>query len=106
MGATTHRDIVHSEESFRIRGKICLLDEPRGTTRLSLPLRGEAKENVRGRTFNNLNFDLSALCGLYPILPLIPHAVVVSLPATGVKGASPLQLFLFEFFFLRRKKNG
>ena len=38
--------------------------------------------------------------------PLIPHAVVVSLPAAGVKGASPLQLFLFEFFFLRRKKNG
>ena len=27
--------------------------------------RGEAKEDVRGRMFNNLNFDLSALCGLY-----------------------------------------
>ena len=38
--------------------------------------------------------------------PPIPHAVVVSLPTAGVKGASPLQLFLFEFFFLRRKKNG
>ncbi|MBS7276543.1 MAG: hypothetical protein KIG76_08600, partial [Eubacteriales bacterium] len=38
--------------------------------------------------------------------PLLPHAVVVSLLTAGVKGASPLQLFLFEFFFLRRKKNG
>ena len=31
-GATTHRDIVHSRESFRIRGKTCLLGEPHGTT--------------------------------------------------------------------------
>ena len=68
--------------------------------------RGEAKDSVRGRMFNSPRFDLSALCGLYPILPLIPHAVVVALPSAGVKGASPLQLFLFEFFFLRRKKNG
>ena len=56
--------------------------------------------------FNSPRFDLSALCDLYPILPLIPHAVVVSLPSAGVKGVSPLQLFLFKFFFLRRKKNG
>ena len=34
-----------------------------GTTR-HLPLGGEGY-SVRGRTFNNLHFDLSALCGLY-----------------------------------------
>ena len=28
-------------------------------------LKGEAKEDVRGRTFNSPRFDLSALCGLY-----------------------------------------
>ena len=26
---------------------------------------GEAKEDIRGRTFNSPRFDLSALCGLY-----------------------------------------
>ena len=37
--------------------------------RLWLPLGGEAKVDVRGRTFNNLNSDLSALCGLYRSFP-------------------------------------
>ena len=40
-GETNNRDVVHSGESFRIRGKTCLLGEPRGTTRLSLPLEGK-----------------------------------------------------------------
>ena len=38
---------------------------PHHRLRAELPLGGEAKEDVRGRMFNNLNFDLSALCGLY-----------------------------------------
>ena len=67
--------------------------------------RGEAKEDIRGRTFNSPRFDLSALCGLYPILPLIPHAVVVSLPTAGVKGASPLQLFLSPVFLSPEKEK-
>ena len=55
--------------------------------------------------FNNLNSDLSALCDLYHILQLIPHAVVVSLPAAGVKGASPLQLFLSPVFLSPEKEK-
>ena len=43
-GETTDRENVHSGESFRIRGKTCLLGEPRGTTRLSLPLEGKVPE--------------------------------------------------------------
>ena len=30
VGETNNRDIVHSGESFRVRGKTCLLGEPRG----------------------------------------------------------------------------
>ena len=63
-GELNNRDVVHSGKSFGIRGKTCLFGEPRGTIPLWLPLRGEGY-SVRGRTFNNLNFDLSALCGLY-----------------------------------------
>ena len=44
-GAVTDRDIVHSGESFGIRGKTCLLGEPLGTIPLWLPLIGEAKES-------------------------------------------------------------
>ena len=39
-GATADRDFVHSGESFGIRGKICFLGDPRGTTlTLASPLR-------------------------------------------------------------------
>ena len=62
-GETTDRDVVHSGESFCIQGKTCLLGEPRGTTRLSLPLGGEGY-SVRGRVFNSPRFDLFAVCGL------------------------------------------
>ena len=37
--------------------------------------------------------------------PLIPHAVVVSLPSAGVKGVSPLQLFLFQVFLSVEKEK-
>ena len=55
-GETTDRENVHSGESFCIRGKTCFLGEPRGTTRLSLPLGGEGY-SVRGRTFNSPRSD-------------------------------------------------
>ena len=55
-GETNNRDVVHSGESFCIRGEICFLGEPRGTTRLSLPLKGEGY-SVRGRTFNSPRSD-------------------------------------------------
>ena len=60
--------------------------------RAELPLKGEGY-SVRGRVFNSPRFDLSALCDLYPILPLIPHAVVVSPPSAWVKGVSLAALF-------------
>ena len=37
--------------------------------------------------------------------PLLPHTVVVSLPSAGVKGASPLQLFLFSVFLSPEKEK-
>ena len=48
LGETNNRDVVHSGESFGIRGKTCLLGEPRGTTRLSLPLEGKVAANAAG----------------------------------------------------------
>ena len=67
---------------------------------------GEAKEDVRGRVFNSPRFDLSALCGLYPILPLIPHAVVVSPPYSGGQGGIPLAaLSFFSFSFSGERKT-
>ena len=52
-GETNNRDVVHSGESFRIRGKTCLLGEPRGTIpTLASPLRaakqGRGNESVSG----------------------------------------------------------
>ena len=41
-GETNNRDVVHSRESFLIRGKTCLLSEPRGMIPLCLPLEGKA----------------------------------------------------------------
>ena len=43
-GAAADRDFVYSRESFRIRGKTCLLGEPRGTIPLCLPLEGKVPE--------------------------------------------------------------
>ena len=37
--------------------------------------------------------------------PLLPHAVVVSLLTAGVKGASPMQLFLFLVFLSPEKEK-
>ena len=76
-----------------------------GKSRSFSPQRGsQGKFAAECLTVRALTCPRCAAC--IESFPLIPHAVVVSLPAAGVKGASPLQLFLFEFFFLRRKKNG
>ena len=71
----------------------------------TFPSEGKAIQFAAGRlTVRVLTCPRCAACT--ESSPLLPHAVVVSLLTAGVKGASPLQLFLFEFFFLRRKKNG
>ena len=46
-GETNNRDIVYSGESFRVRGKMCLFGEPRGTTlTLASPLRGSCQRQL------------------------------------------------------------
>jgi len=71
----------------------------------TFPSEGKAIQFAAGRlTVRALICPRCAACTSSS--PLLPHTVVVSLPSSGVKGASPLQLFLFLFFFLRRKKNG
>ena len=58
-------EMLCTAEKVSAFGQKMFVREPRGTIRLSLPLRGEAKESVRGRVFNSPRSDLSALCGLY-----------------------------------------
>ena len=73
--------------------------------RRHLPLGGEGY-SVRGRTFNNLSFDLSALCDLYPILPADSTCGGGVATHSGGQGASPLQLFLFlSFSFSGERKT-
>ncbi|MDY2906779.1 MAG: hypothetical protein SOT56_06145, partial [Eubacteriales bacterium] len=68
---------------------------------------GEAKEDVRGRTFNSPRFDLSALCGLYLILPTASTYGGGVATLSGGQGGIPLAALSFsKFFFVRRKKNG
>ena len=68
--------------------------------------RGEAKENVRGRMFKRYTPTCPRCAACTESSPLIPHAVVVSLPSAGVKGVSPLQLFLFlSFSFSGERKT-
>ena len=72
------RNVYRRKSYFMLRNALSRYTSSGGIRR-HLPLGGEGY-SVRGRTFNSPRFDLSALCDLYPILPLIPHAVVVSPP--------------------------
>ena len=77
----------------------------RNALTLTASPQGEAKESVRGRTFNNLSFDLSALCGLYLILPTASTYGGGVASFSGGQGASPLQLFLFLVFLSPEKEK-
>ncbi len=71
----------------------------------SLPLEGKPRKMFAAErlTVHALTCPRCAACT--ESSPLLPHAVVVSLPTAGVKGASPCSSFFFPFFFLRRKKK-
>ena len=58
-------EILYTAEKVSVFGAKRVCSASRAARfRLCLPLGGEGY-SVRGRTFNNLNFDLSALCDLY-----------------------------------------
>ena len=83
---------------------------PPGTNSIPRPcfaaLGGEAKEDVRGRTFNSPRFDLSALCDLYPILPADTPCGCGVATLSGGQGGIPLAALSFlSFSFSGERKT-
>ncbi len=96
---------MHSGESFRIRGKRRLFASRAARPQPWLPLGGEGY-SVRGRTFNSLRSDLSALCGLYPILPTASSCGCGVSPARrGSRGHPPCSSFFFPLFLSPEKEK-